>query len=608
MTTCDQSLEPRRKKLLSGNEAIAHGAWEYGVSIASAYPGTPSTEIVETLGQLPGVYAEWAPNEKVALDVAIGAAYTGRRALTAAKCVGINVAADALFYASVTGVNGGLVIVTADDPGLHSSQDEQDNRQYARFARIPVFEPTDSQEAKDIVGEALRVSESFHTPVLIRTTTRLAHSYSIVTLGLRQQVGATARFPREPLRYVVLFDRERRYPQMETRIAQLAKYAEDSPWNRIESGDPRLGIIACGIAYQYARELLPTASFLKLGMTFPLPLQLIARFAKSVERLIVLEELDPFVEEQIRLQGVHLEGKSIFPTCGEFTPELVESCLAKAGLFPSRGQPVASIAPLPPRPPILCAGCPHRSIFYLAGQMRLVIHGDIGCYTLGALPPLQAMHSCGCMAASIGVAHGARKAGSRERHVAVIGDSTFLHSGIQALLNVIHNGSDVVVVILDNRSTAMTGYQDTPFSDVTLQGHPAPLLEFEPLIRALGINQVITVDAYDLWAVETGLQSSLASGGPAVLVIRRECVKLPWASPPFQRCEVDPDRCLACYRCLELGCPAIEIGPEQYLPAKRGKVQISLADCVGCGVCSQVCPRGAILTIAQEEKSPCLQT
>ncbi len=588
------------RQLLSANEALARGAWEYGVAVVSGYPGTPSTEIIQALSRFPSVYAEWAPNEKVAMDVVVGASYVGRRALTAAKCVGINVAADALFYASVTGVVGGLVVVTADDPGQHSSQDEQDNRRYGPFARIPVLEPTDSQEAKEIVGEALALSERFRTPVLIRVTTRLAHGSSVVTLGSRQEQQRGVRFPRDPRQYNVLFDREKRYPLLEERVRGLAEYAEESPWNRIEPGDPALGIIACGIAYQYGREVFPGASFLKLGMTYPLPEKLVQRFAQGVKRLLVLEELDPFVEEQVRLLGVRVEGKSIFPSCGELSPDLVYDGAARAGLLPPRKRPEV-IAGLPPRPPVLCAGCPHRAFFYVAGKLGVVIHGDIGCYTLGALPPLQAMDSCGCMGSSIGVAHGAVRAGSPERHVAVIGDSTFLHSGIQSLLNVVHNGSSVVVVILDNRSTAMTGYQDTSFSDYTLQGRPARRLEFEPLVRALGIEQVTTVDAYDLGAIKEALRRDLAGDGPAVLVVRRECVKLTTPGSPWPFCFVDTDRCNGCHLCLQLGCPAI--GPIEGKAAglKAARVQIDLDRCVGCGLCSQVCGQGAISRVEAGE-------
>ncbi|MBN1485377.1 MAG: indolepyruvate ferredoxin oxidoreductase subunit alpha [Chloroflexia bacterium] len=587
-----------QKAVLSGNEAIARGAWEAGVTVASAYPGTPSTEIVAALAQFPGVYAEWATNEKVALDVAIGAAYSGRRALSALKCVGLNVASDALFYASVTGVEGGLVIVSADDPGLHSSQDEQDNRQYARFARIPVLEPSDSQEAKEIVGAALDLGERFETPTLIRLTTRLAHGYSVVRLGPRREPQRVPLFPRDPQRYVVLFDREQRYPRMAERLARIAACLEDSPWNRLEAGDSALGIITCGVAYQYAREVFPEASFLKLGITYPLPAGLVGRFAHSVERLLVLEELDPFVEEQVRLLGIPVEGKSLFPSCGELSPERVHDCAVRAGLRPSRQRP-QPVPNLPPRPPTLCAGCPHRAFFYLARRLNLLVHGDIGCYTLGALPPLQAMHSCGCMSASIGVAHGACKAGSLEKHVAVLGDSTFLHSGLPALLNLVHNHSDVVVVILDNGTTAMTGQQDTVAGERTLQDRPAPALDLAAIARALGVERATTVDAYDLCAIETELKRCLDSHGPTVLVIRGPCVQCPdWVAT--QTCWIDPERCVGCHTCLRLGCPAMLPTGEVAERTGRRQTWIDPLACTGCTLCAQICSRESIRILPSE--------
>jgi len=419
------------RELLSGNEAVARGAYEAGVRVAAAYPGTPSTEILENLARYKEVYSEWAPNEKVALDVAIGAAYAGSRAMAVMKHVGLNVASDAFFYASMTGLEAGLVVVSADDPSMHSSQSEQDNRHYAKFARVPCLEPSDSQEAKDLVGVALDISEQFDGPVLLRLTTRISHSDTLVELGER-----TAEEPSEPPEYridrakyvMVPGNARRRHPIIEERIQRLKEFAETFPYNRVEMGDTSLGIVTDGVAYQYAKEVFPNASFLKLGMTYPLPERMIRDFASKVERLIVVEELDPFIEEEIRLMGIPVEGKSIFPICYEFDPTVVRQSAIKAGLLPAseavevrEPQPTT---PLPMRPPILCPGCPHRGVFLMTKKFKLVVNGDIGCYTLGFLPPLSALHTCGCMGASIGVAHGVSKAGIAQKHVAIPLSST----------------------------------------------------------------------------------------------------------------------------------------------------------------------------------------
>ena len=425
-------------RLLSGDEAVARGAWEAGVAVASAYPGTPSTEILEEFARFPDVYAEWATNEKVALDVAIGAAYAGRRALATMKHVGLNVAADAFMYASMTGMEAGLLIVSADDPAMHSSQNEQDNRTFAAFARIPCLEPSDSQDAKDMTVAAFDLSERYDTPVLLRMTTRICHSTSAVELGEREEHPSTiAKFPRNPAKYVMVPGNARpRHPVIERRIREVAAFAETYPFNRIENGDRALGIITAGVAYQYAKEIFPTASVLKLGMSWPLPEQVIRDFAASVDRLIVIEELDPFIEDAVRLLGIPCEGKSVFPLTGEFDPRVVRECAITAGLLPeSERVPLVTVdaGPLPARPPVLCPGCPHRGAFYVLNKLKVPVNGDIGCYSLGMIPPLSAMHTCGAMGSSIGQAHGAAKAGSPEHHVAVLGDSTFFHSGIPAL-------------------------------------------------------------------------------------------------------------------------------------------------------------------------------
>ncbi len=593
------------KKLLSGNEAIARGAWESGVQVAAAYPGTPSTEILETLAPLPGVYAEWCPNEKVALDVAIGAAYAGARAMAVMKHVGLNVAADAFFYASMTGMEAPLVIVSADDPAMHSSQNEQDNRRYAKFARVPCLEPSDSQEAKDLVGAALSISEEFDTPVMLRPTTRLAHSYTLVELGEREVEEKPAPLPYrvDTRKYVMVPDNaRRRHPVIEERIVKLARFAETFPYNRMEMGDRSLGIVTCGVAYQYAKEVFKDASILKLGMTYPLPKGMIQDFAAQVDRLIVLEELDPFIEEEIRLIGVEVEGKNIFPICGEFNPQVVRDSAVQAGLLDESARVEVKEpekGPLPPRPPILCPGCPHRGVFYVTKKLKLVVNGDIGCYTLGFLPPQAAVHTCGCMGASIGVAHGANKAGVKGRNVAAIGDSTFFHTGMPALLNTVYNQGNTITIILDNRTTAMTGHQDNPGTGRTLRGEKTMAVKFEGLARAMGIEEVHTVDPYDLKEVEEALRACLAQDGPAVIVAHRECALLPEVRRQWTPLRVDAERCNGCGLCFQVGCPALIKSQEPDEKTGRPKAWIDPLLCTGCEICAQVCARKAILFRAQ---------
>ena len=606
------------KRLLSGNAAIARGAWESGVQVAAAYPGTPSTEILEELARYPEVYSEWCPNEKVALDVAIGAAYAGSRAMAVMKHVGLNVAADAFFYASMTGLEAGLVIVSADDPSMHSSQNEQDNRRYAKFARVPCLEPTDSQEAKDLVGVALEVSERFDTPVMLRITTRIAHSYTVVELGpgrTEAREGPT-EYRVDATKYVMVpANARKRHPVIEERIERLARFAEAFPYNRVEMGDRSLGIVTCGVAYQYAKEVFPQASILKLGMTYPLPQGMIADFASQVERLIVIEELDPFIEEEIRLMGIAVEGKSIFPICGELNPHIVRESAIEAGLLPQSARVEVrepEKGPLPGRPPILCPGCPHRGVFYVAKKLKLVVNGDIGCYTLAFLPPLSALHTCGCMGASIGVAHGANKAlntkdteetkgtkKAKKRNVAAIGDSTFFHTGMPALLNVAYNRGNTITIVLDNRTTAMTGHQDHPGTGRTLRGEETVAVKFEDLARAIGIEEVHVVDPYDLKEVEEALRACLAQDGPALIVARRECALLPEARERWMPLRVDEDRCNGCGLCFRVGCPALVKSQKLDEKTRRPKAWIDPLLCTGCEICAQVCARKAILFRAQ---------
>lgn len=603
------------KKLLSGNEAAARGAWEAGATLASGYPGTPSTEIMETFARFPGVYAEWAPNEKVAVDVAIGAAYAGSRAFATMKHVGLNVAADSLMYAAMTGTEAGLVIVSAEDPAMHSSQNEQDNRTFAKFARIPCLEPSDSQQAKYLMSAAFRLSERFDTPVLLRMTTRICHSTGVVELDERPEAaygkqgclendyatnGAARRpaFPRNPEKYVMVPGNAiKRHPLVERRLQEIAEFAETFAGNVIEAGDPELGVITAGIAYQYVKEVFPSVSVLRLGMTWPLPRRLIHAFAASVKRLIVVEELDPFIEEGVRLLGIAVEGKRIFPITGEFNPRLVRDCAISAGLLPesSRAPLVeVDVGDLPARPPVLCPGCAHRGAFYELHKLKVPVNGDIGCYSLGFAPPLSAQHTLGCMGAGISVAHGAVKGGSPEHHVAVIGDSTFFHSGIPALLNVVYNHSPVVTMILDNRTTAMTGHQENPGTGRTLQGANAPMIALEPLVRALGVRHVRTLDAFAVDDIEKTLKEYLKLDEPSVVIARQPCALLPEGRKRWMPLAVLADACNGCTLCFRLGCPAILKSSELDEHTQRPKALIDPVLCTGCEVCAELCPRDAI--------------
>ncbi|MBI5017789.1 MAG: indolepyruvate ferredoxin oxidoreductase subunit alpha [Deltaproteobacteria bacterium] len=581
------------KEILSGNEAIARGAWEAGVTYAAAYPGTPSTEILESLGKdYRDIYSQWSPNEKVALETAVGASLAGARALACMKHVGVNVAADPLFTAIYTGVNGGLVLVTADDPNLHSSQNEQDNRNYAKFAKLPLIEPSDSQEAKDFLKAAFDLSEQFDTPVLFRTTTRVNHSKSVVELGERVERPKPQGIARDTKKYTMLpgFARPK-HPKIEERLQRIKEYGVESPLNRVEMGDTRVGIVTSGISYQYAKEALPGASFLKLGLTYPLPEALVRDFAQHVDQVIVVEELDPFLEEQIRLLGIEVaHGKDLFPIVGELEPSVVAQELTGAA-----ANMLAAAEGLPIRPPVLCPGCSHRGVFTVLRKLKVFVSGDIGCYTLGALPPLEAMHACLCMGGSIPMAHGISKVVAdsgdlKDRVVAVIGDSTFFHSGVTGLIDLIWNGGTSVVIIQDNRITGMTGGQENPGTGHTLSGGESPQIDMERLVLALGVKpaNVRVVSAYDLKEVEAVLREELGKPEPSVVITKDPCVLQYKVKKPALT--VDPEVCTACKQCLRVGCIALSLEGE----GDAAHAVIDPNFCVGCTVCAQVCKFDAI--------------
>ena len=603
MTPEVESVE--KAEILSGNEAIARGAWEAGVKLAAAYPGTPSTEILEELAKYDGVYSEWSPNEKVAMEVGIGASLAGARALVCMKHVGLNVAADPFFSASYVGVNGGLVVVSADDPGMHSSQDEQDNRNFAKFARVPLLEPSDSAEAKDFLIAAFELSERFDTPVLFRTTTRTSHSKSIVKLGVRVATEPVVKLTRDFRKHTMLpANAIARHPVVEQRVLDLADYSETCPFNRIEMGDPRVGIITSGSAYGYSREAFPEASYLKLGLTYPLPARLIADFRSKVEKLYVVEELDPFLEESIRLMGVKIDGgKELNSLLGELDPGIIARNLAAVGvpgvapdlLVASR----PAVADLPRRPPTLCPGCSHRGIFVVLKKMRVFVSGDIGCYALGALPPFNSLHASTCMGASISMAHGMGKvmdppAGGqvpdiRNTPVAIIGDSTFFHSGVTSLMDVAYNGGKTLNIIVDNSTTAMTGGQQNPGTGHTLLGEPSRTVDIPGLCRALGIKRVTTIDPYDLDEVERVLREELGADEASVVIAKAPCILEYKIRRPFYR--VDAALCIGCKRCLQAGCGALNL----VIDAEgERKVEIDPDICNGCGICSQLCEEDAI--------------
>ena len=584
------------KEFLSGNEAIARGAWEAGVKFAAGYPGTPSTEILETLARYPEVDAQWSANEKVAFEEGMGAAIGGLRVLVTMKMVGLNVAADPFMVFPYAGTNGGFVVVSADDPGMHSSQNEQDNRYLARMAKVPVIEPSDAQECKDFIRYGLDLSEEFSTPVMMRTTTRLAHHKGLVELGERIQ-RQQAAFQPDPRRYSVPIYRRLRRPEVEQKIETLGKFAERCPLNRVEwrSGTagaaPKqgsIGVVTCGIAYQYVREVLPEASIFRLGMTHPLASRALLEFSQAHETIYVVEEGEPFIEEQLAAFGArNLVGKDVFGVIGDYTPERIAVGVGKS--FPAPADLGREINVLP-RPPMFCIGCGHRTVFDVLKQLKVTVAGDIGCYTMGALPPYEASHTTFCMGASIGTAFGLERAG-HERTVAVIGDSTFIHAGIPSLIDAVYNGSSLTLVILDNSTTGMTGGQPHPSAGKTLKGKPAPKLDLEAIVRAAGVRQVEIVDTWQRKQVGRALRAGLAHDGPAVVIARGPCVRLPemrleerGAFPYF----VDETLCTQCEACFKVWCPAIT-------RTAQGFPTIDALECTACTVCVQVCPADAIL-------------
>jgi len=582
---------------LMGNEAIARGAWEAGVRVAAAYPGTPSTEVLETLARFPAdeVYAEWSTNEKVALDVAIGAALSGVRALAAMKHVGLNVAADSLMSQSYIGAHAGLAIVVADDPGVHSSQNEQDTRLFARFAGVPILEPSDAQEAHDYAKLAFEISETFDTPVILRSTTRLSHTRSSVRVGPR--VAPPARgFVNQPAKTVAIPANARRlHPKLAAREAAIARYLETSPLTRWEKGDARVGVVTGSTAYLYVKEVAPDVSILKLGAAYPLPEATIRAFAESVERLIVVEELEPALEKEILALGIEVEGKKYFPRCGELSPELVRAGLAAAGVIPAAPAPAAlAIEPMA-RPPVLCAGCPHTATFLALRGLEARVAGDIGCYTLAAGEPLRSIDTTVCMGASVGNAIGMAAAGETKPIVAAIGDSTFLHAGIPPLIDAVYNKANIAVVILDNGITAMTGGQQHPGTGRTLRGEKTHKVDYEALCRAVGVKWVRRVDPYQIgWLYQT-LREAIAFEGVAVVIAERPCVLDP-VKIKGSPMAVALEKCVACQSCMNLGCPAILWSDETH--EGRRKVKIDPGACIGCALCAQVCPSDCIQPVA----------
>ncbi len=568
-----------------GNQAVACGLHDGGLGVVSSYPGTPSTEITEFLSKFDDIHSEWAPNEKVACEVAYGASLAGARSSCAMKHVGLNVAADPLFTLSYTGVNGGMVICVADDPAMHSSQNEQDSRHYAIASKVPMLEPSDSQEAYDFAKSAFELSEEYDTPVILRMCTRIAHSQSVVEMG--EKIPAILKdYEKTPQKYIMMPGNAiKRHPFVEERTGKLTDLAENCVYNSVEYNSDEIGIITSGCSYLYVKEVMgDSASILKIGMPNPLPVKLIKDFASKVKKLYVIEELDPIIENHVKSLGIEVIGKEMFSILGEFSQQTIAEAFGKNDKVG-----VSADSPIPMRPPMMCAGCPHRGMFYTLSKNKITVHGDIGCYTLGAVAPLNALDSTLCMGASISGLHGfnaARGEEAEKKSVAVIGDSTFMHSGMTGLVNVAYNATNSTVIILDNSITGMTGHQQNPTTGYNIKGDPAAKVDLEALCKALGINRVRVVDPYDLKACETAVKEELAVAEPSVIISRRPCVLLKSvkANPSLN---VDADKCKSCKRCMGLGCPAISL--------KDGKAKIDNTLCVGCGVCKQLCAFDAIV-------------
>ena len=570
------------KKLLLGNAAVARGLYEAGCRFVSSYPGTPSTEITEQVAQYNEVYAEWAPNEKVAMESAIGASLAGARSFCAMKHVGLNVAADPMFTTSYTGVNAGLVVCVADDPGMHSSQNEQDSRHYAIAAKIPMLEPSDSAECLEFVKAAYELSEQFDTPVLLRTCTRVAHSQSLVELSDRVEPALKEYVKNAPKYVAAPANAIRRHVAVEERCRALEAFAETTGLNRVEMGDTSVGFVTSGTSYLYVREVFPEASVFKLGLVNPLPVEAIRAFAEKVDRLIVVEELDGVIETHLRSHGVRVDGgKDLFGLLGELSQGKLKKAMGVA--LP---ESAAFDEPVPGRPPVMCPGCPHRGLFTVLAKMKLTVLGDIGCYTLGSAAPLTAIDSVVCMGASIGMSHGFTKIRpeAAKSTVAVIGDSTFMHSGITGLVNVAYNKGVSTVLILDNAITGMTGHQQNPTTGMTLKQQPTVAIKIEDVCRASGFSRVRVVDPQDMQAVETALKEELAADEPSAIIVRRPCMLLKYVKPQ-PPLHVDPEKCKGCKSCMKIGCPAISFANK--------KASVDATICVGCGLCDQMCKFGA---------------
>ncbi|HUI69943.1 MAG TPA: indolepyruvate ferredoxin oxidoreductase subunit alpha [Spirochaetia bacterium] len=576
---------PQARSLLSGNEAIARGAWEAGVTVATGYPGTPSTEILEFASRYKeDIYCEWSPNEKVALEVAAGASLSGARAIVTMKHVGLNVAADPLMTLAYIGTVGGLVVCVADDPGMHSSQNEQDTRHYARLGKMPILEPSDSEQARDFILLGMDISERYSTPVILRSTTRVSHSSGAVALGQRAGRGPVAGFAKDPTRFVPipLYGRPMRV-KLEERLGRMKAEVSSSPANAIEWGDRSVGIIAEGIAYQYVRELAPQASVLRIGWVWPFPDDLIREFAAGVEKVLVVEELDPILEEHIRSLGIACEGKSAVPAIGELSPDRLAPALGTQPRQPSVADDEATKG-LPARPPVLCPACPHRGIFYALGKFDVVVTGDIGCYSLGVFPPLKRLDTILCMGAGISMAHGMQKAGEKRKVVGIVGDSTFFHSGITGLLDIAYNKGAATIIVVDNRTTAMTGHQEHPGTGRTLLGEDTISASIETFGRACGFKNVATVDPYDIKPTVEAIRTAVESEEPWLIVARSPCPLYTKKNPGEPR-RVDQELCKKCKLCLRLGCPAIEWVNDE--------IRVNELLCGGCAMCEKTCKEGA---------------